>query len=177
MPKRTLANVCELHGITRDQLNAAKVAGVNVWNDKTFAAWLAKRRPKTPNGAKLKLPATEPAIPDDATPEQTLEMIERQLRQATDNATVTILKNKLAGLLIGMKVRAEAGELIPVGEVKEDAARVYSAHRSVLMKLSSDLPPRLCGLDQGKIQKTLRAEITEALKMLSDNTNEIFDEK
>lgn len=169
MPKRTLANVCELHGITRDQLNAAKAAGVNVWNDKTFAAWLVKRRPKTANGAKLKLAPSEPVIPDDATPEQTLEMIERQLRQANDNATVTILKNKLAGLMIGIKVRAEAGELMPLGQVKEAMIRIVSETRGELLKLTSELPPQLTGETAPAIQKKLRAEITGILQRLHDN--------
>lgn len=171
MPKQTLKQICERHGITRDQLNAARAKGVNPWSDKALAKHLGAVRHRIKPNAKL---APLPEIPPDASPEQTLEMIERRLMDETDHSQIKILKDKMAGLLTGVKVRAMTRDLVPIGEVKDSIFKIVSAARGELLKLTSDLPPQLSGATAPAIQKKLRAEIIAILTRLSDDCDAAY---
>ena len=155
MPKRTIQDLCDHHGITKSQWQAAKVSGVNTWNDADLSAWLATRRPRIAKNAKLE-ETNALHIPPDSTPEHAIELIERALMFSTDHTEIKILGDKLKGLMQAVKIRVETGELIPKGEVQNDATRVYSAVRAELLKLSSDIPPRLEGLSASKMQGILK---------------------
>jgi predicted DNA-binding transcriptional regulator AlpA len=69
------------------------------------------------------------------------------------------------------------GELVPVGEVRQSITRVVSAARAQLLKLSSDVPPRLAGLNEAEMQTIIREEITEILTRLSDETSDLYADK
>ena len=68
---------------------------------------------------------------------------------------------------IDLNNRITAGELISCGTAQESAHRVCSVARSQLLKLASDIPPRLVGLNESEMQMILRDEITEILTSLS----------
>lgn len=175
MSKKTLAQICEKNGISRDVLDAAKAAGVNVWNAAELAEHLGNRRHRVAKDAKL---TVAPDLPDDEMPDdphEAIRRIESDIRRTQDHNDVKILADKLKALLVGVKIREEMGDLIPVGQVREAATRVCSAARSELLKLASDASPRLEGLGASKIQTILRAEITEILTRLSDETSSLYD--
>lgn len=175
MSKKTLAQICVANGISRDVLDAAKTAGINVWNASELAEHLGNRRHRVAKDAKLTIPAEHPdsETPDD--PHEAIRNIESEIRRTRDHNDVKILADKLKALLVGVKIREEMGDLIPVGQVREAAARVCSAARSELLKLASDAAPKLEGLPAAKIQSILRADISDILTRLSDETSGLFD--
>lgn len=167
MPKRTLKDIQEFHGISRDQMNAARVKGVNIFNDVEMARALENVRHRLKPDASI-----PPAAPEAKA--QSLEEIEDALRKSLDIDTIKILAAKLKGLKDVIAVRIETGELVPVGEVRQSMTRIVSAARGELLKLSSDLPPKLAGLSEPKMQAIIRAGIIEILTTLSDETGAIY---
>ena len=167
MPKRTIKDVCEIHGISLDSFKSAKSHGVNVWNDDEMADHLASRRHRIKPGTK---------IPEDApaAAAYTLEEIEHELRATDSINVVKILKDKLAALKIAVDVRASIRELVPAGEVRQSITKVVSAARAELLKLAADMPPKLDGLDTAAMQQVIRDEVVEVLTRLSDETNALY---
>jgi len=76
------------------------------------------------------------------------------------------------------KIRIEndvrRGELVTVGSVQASAIRMTSTAKGELMKLTSELPPQLVGLDAAAISKRLRSAITAVLTRLSSDSNEAY---
>ena len=173
MPKPTIAEKLVKHSITRDVWEAAKRAGVNIWNDAEMTAHLAARRPRLSKSAKL--PDQSPGLLDPT--EQTIEEIERLIKCSTSYDEIKIYKAKLDGLKVAVTVRTATRDLIPIGEVRQSATRVVSAARAEFLKLTADLPPRLEGLTASKCQKILREAVTAILSRLADETSELYKEE
>lgn len=169
MPKLTYKQIGELHGITRDQVDAAKNKGVNIHNKEELAEHLKTVRHRVQSGAKMNLP-------DATATAQSLEDMELAIRQAQDIDTVKILKEKVLALKGIVAVQVETRELVPVGEVRQSITRVVSAARGELLKFASDIPPRAEGLEASAIQKLIQAEVIEILTRLSDETNLLYAE-
>jgi hypothetical protein len=169
MPKRTYKDLEQLHGVTRDQLNAAKAQGVNIWNDEEAAEYLGSRRARIKPGTKIS--------DDESAAAQTLEQIENAIRSAQDIDTVKILKEKVMALKGVVAVQVETRELISIGEVKEDIIKCVSASRAEFLKLSSDLPPKLAGLEEAAIESVVRDEVNAILGRLSASFHEIYGVK
>ena len=169
MPKKTYKDICEKHGITRGMMDAAKADGVNCRNDSDLAEWLKGRRHRIKPDAKI-------PVGDKAAHAESLEEIEAAIRKSSDIDTIKILKAKLDALKVAVAIRKEMRELIDIGEVRQAGTRAASAARGELLKLSSDLPPRLAGLSEAKMQPVIRAEVVEILGRLADATSSIYDE-
>lgn len=167
MPRKTQSEIAAAHGITRDALTAIKAKGVNIYNDADLAAAIGKQRPRIAANAKLPESADAPVA-------QTVEEIEEKLKSATSFEEVKIYKEKLAGLKIAIQVRAESRDLIPRGEVRESITRVVSAARGEILKLASDIPPRVEGLPAAKTARIIHEEIVAILSRLSDETNALY---
>jgi hypothetical protein len=166
MPQTTIAQACRDRGIDRKDWDEAKRRGIDPWNREAMAEWLGSKRHRIAPGAEMK----------EGIEAQTLEQMEDAIRKATDIDSVKILKEKLAALKIAVQVRTETRELVPVGEVRESMTRCVSVARGELLKLASDLPPRLAGLSEATIQSIIRESIIDTLTRLSDETNEIYSE-
>jgi hypothetical protein len=69
---------------------------------------------------------------------------------------------------IELQLARERGELLPAGEVEASAIQVCSATRAALLSLTNSLPPKLAGLNEGKILNVLRTEFFRILRDLSD---------
>lgn len=175
MSKKTLAEICVKNGISRDILDAAKAAGVNVWNASELAEHLGNRRYRVAKDAKLSTAPEPLALDEPEDPHEAIRNIESEIRRTRDHNDVKILADKLKALLVGVKIREEMGDLIPVGQVREAATRVCSAARSELLKLAADSAPKLEGLPAAKIQAILRADISDILTRLSDETSGLFE--
>ena len=170
MAKTTIADACRKRGIQRGEWDEAKRQGVDPWNHLAMEKWLKSRRHRIKPGA---------SIPDES-PEskaQTVEEIEDAIKRAGDIDTVKILKEKLAAIKIAVGIRADTRELVPVGEVRDHATRMYSVVRGELLKITSSAPPRLAGLTESECHMVLREIILEIMQNLSDETNEIFPEQ
>ena len=167
MPRTTIAEACRKRGIDRKDWDEAKRQGVDPWDQKAMIEWQAGRRHRLKPGATL-----PPESPEAKA--QSLEEIEDAIKRASDIDAVKILKEKLAGIKIAVQVRAETRELVPVGEVRQSITRVVSAARSQLLKLASDTPPKLAGLNEAEMQTIIRDEITEILTRLSDETSALY---
>ena len=167
MPQTTIAAACRERGIDRKQWDEAKRQGVDCWDRKAFDEWQGKRRHRIKPGAKVNGNST-------AAKADTIEQMEDALRRSKSIDEIKILKEKLAALKIAVQVRTETRELVSVGEVRQSMTRIVSAARGELLKLSSDLPPRLAGLAEAKIQGIIREAIVEILTRLADETNELY---
>lgn len=166
MPKRTYKDIGKLHGVTRGQLDAAKSAGVNIWNDEETSKHFAGLRHRIQPGATM--------ADEQSAAAQSLEEIEEAIRKAKDIDTVKILKEKVLALKGIVAVQQETRELVPSGEVREAMTAVYSVVRAEMLKLTSDLPPQLSGLGEAKIQSILRSSIVEILGRLADSQSTLF---
>jgi len=96
-------------------------------------------------------------------------------RKGNHDSSVQELRQERIRLVVEQRKRAEIenavrrGELMPLGDVKEAMVRIMSETRGELLKLTSDIPPQITGLDAPAIQKKLRTEITAILKRLHDS--------
>ena len=167
MPKPTLKSIYEKHGLTRDKFNAIRAKGVNVYNEAELMEAIGSQRHRLPDDAKLHGNSK-------AGKAQNLEEVEAALMLSNDNNQIKLLKDKLSGLKIAQAIRKESRDLIPVGEVREAATKVISAARGELLKLTSDLPPRLAGLSESKMQTVIRSEIIETLTRLSNEAGALY---
>lgn len=147
----------------------AKNQGVNIWSNSEMEDWSKGKRHRLKPDAKLEAGSDEGNA-------QSLEEIEDQIRKSKDIETIKILKAKLDGLKIAVAIRKETRELVDAGEVRQSITKVVSAARGALLKLSSDLPPRLAGLSEAKMQPVIRAEIIEILTVLADETSILYAE-
>jgi predicted DNA-binding transcriptional regulator AlpA len=88
----------------------------------------------------------------------------------------TLLCDKLEVEIAIKKIEhdRETGELVPLSEVRENMTRITSAARAELLKMISDLPPRLAGLEESAIMGVLRMSIFEVLDNLSNDMSEIY---
>jgi hypothetical protein len=172
MPKKTQAQIAQAHGITKDALSAIKAKGVNIYNDAELSAAIGKQRPRI--AANATLPPS--AATGGEASAQTIEQMENAIRRAVSFEEVKILKEKLAGLKIAVSVRAESRDLIPRGEVRESITRVVSAARGEILKLASDLPPRVEGLPAAKIARVIHDEVIAILSRLSDETSALYED-
>jgi transposase-like protein len=75
---------------------------------------------------------------------------------------------------IMMENTVRAGQLIDANEVRESILRVVSAARGELLKLPSDLAPRVEGLPAAQVQAIIRDEIFAVLTRLSDSTSDLY---
>jgi hypothetical protein len=66
-------------------------------------------------------------------------------------------------------------ELISLSEVCQDIFVCFSLAKSEFVKLQSELPPRLEGLEAPAMQRILRDEIYAVLERLSNATEEMFE--
>jgi hypothetical protein len=167
MPRTTIAEACRQRGIDRKNWDEAKRQGVDPWDRAAMDKWISGLRHRIKPGTTIP-PGTESA---DA---QTIEEIEKALREAKDIDTVKILHEKLKGLQVALKVQRDSRELVPVGEVRQSMTRVTSAARAEILKLAADMPPRLEGLDAAGMQKILRDALHEILTRLSDETSKLY---
>jgi hypothetical protein len=166
MPKTTIADACRQRGISRGDWDEAKRQGIDPWDRKAMDAWISKKRHKLAPGAKI--------TDQVAASAQTLEEMEHAIRSATDIDTVKILKEKVMALKGIVAVQQETRELVPSGEVRESITRAVSVSRGELLKLSSDLPPKLEGLPPAKMQVIIRAAVIDVLARLSDETRDLY---
>jgi hypothetical protein len=91
-----------------------------------------------------------------------------------DRETLLCEKLEVEIALARTKYEQQLGELVPVGEVRESATRIYSVVRGEFLKFAADLPPRLSGLSEVEISKVLRAEIMGILQNLSDESGKMY---
>lgn len=171
MPKKTLADVAREHGLTRDQLNAARTQGVDPWSPSEVAAWAASRRPRVAKTAEM---AGESINSDTVGSEVTLDSIEKELKEAKDYDTVKILQGKLAGLKVAMQVRQEMRELVPIAEVDERDTRIAAAMKAAVLRLCNDAAPQVEGLEAAKAHKVLMAEGRKILEQLADDQSDFW---
>ena len=173
--KQTKQQLCKKHDITIDVLNSAQNAGVNIWNDDDLKKHLGSRRHRIAKNAKIK-PETkqDDKLLANETTEQSIEQIERLLIGSMDIDNIKIYHEKLKALKVGLQVRMQTRELLPVGEVKEDMIRIASAVRSELLRFSNDFSPRLEGLTAAKIQALIHEEMTRILTNLSNAQHKLY---
>ena len=165
MPKKTYKQIAEFHGVTRDQVDAAKNKGVNIYNDEDMEEHFANVRHRTKPGTKLS---------EEVATAQTLEQMEHAIRSATNIDDVKILKEKVLALKGIVAVQTDTRELVPVGEVRQSMTKVVSAARGELLKMSADLPPRVEGLSAPQIQRVIRDSVIEILARLADETSALY---
>ena len=163
-------------GISRDMLQHARRAGVNVWDDEAMEKWKASRRPRVKKSASLK--KTEVVVkPMEqlALPGVSIEDLELEVKGAETYDEVKILKEKISALLQAQKVRKEERDLIPMKEAKEGVLRIVSGLKGRLLKVPSDTAPRVEGLAAAKAEKVIRAEMMKALEDLANDGHAIFE--
>jgi hypothetical protein len=170
MPKRTHKDICDLHAISRDQLNYAKSKGVNIYSDAEMMAHLKGRGGQGVTGIDKQ--AREKEILQGKA--QTLEEIEHEVRSATDRATAQLATEKLKGLKSVTEIRVKNGELIPRGKAREDVMRCCAATKGEFMKLANDYAGKLAGLPEAKIHKELRTAVIAILDGLSKEAEKLF---
>lgn len=175
MPRRTIKDVCEQHGITRAVLNCAVNEGVNKWNDDEMRYWLAGRR--TRSDSKSPAPGIEtPEVPEGGEA-MTLDELEEALSAARDPREATMRKTQISGMREVVKIRQDLNQLVAIGEVRERDTRIASAVRLACIKMENDLPPKGVGLDEAGMQKAFRPVIRNILEMLADDQSDFWRDK
>ena len=70
----------------------------------------------------------------------------------------------------------EKGDLIRVNDVRESVIRHVTAARSEFLKMANDLPPRISGLPESKVQSMIREAVIQVLSQLSENALKPYKE-
>lgn len=73
--------------------------------------------------------------------------------------------------------RVRLGGLVDAGQVKQSMTRVCSVARGQFLRLPHELPPRLAGLAEPKMQAIIHEAIVEILTTLSDETSALYREE
>jgi predicted DNA-binding transcriptional regulator AlpA len=68
----------------------------------------------------------------------------------------------------------ELKRLVAMADVQENMTRITSAARSELLKLVSDMPPMLAGLDENAVKSRLKLAVFAVLDRLSDSMSEAY---
>ena len=157
--KRTYKDLENLHGVTRSQLSAARMAGVNIWNDDEAAAYLGSRRHRIKSGAEL--------TSEESAAAQTLEQIEEAIRTATNIDDLKILREKVTALKTIIEVQAQMRNLISSHDVRKDVFECLKISFAEFEKLPSTLTSMLAGLDEARIAEVVAQEINASLSRLS----------
>lgn len=168
MPKRTYKQIAEFHGITKDQVDAAKNKGVNIYSDEELAEHLAGVRHRIKPDAELSEP--------EAINAETLEEMEEAIRKARSIDDVKILKEKLTALKTAVQVRRETRELISLAEVEERDIRIAAVVKAGILKLCNDSSPMCEGLGAAEIHGVLLRQGTQVLEMMADEQSAFWQE-
>jgi len=156
-------------GVTRNVIQNARNAGVDIWDDEGMRVWLDGRRVRV--NPKARVPVqTELELPG-----VTIEDLELEVKGAETYDEVKILKEKISALLQAQKVRKEERDLIPMKEAKEAVLRIVAGLKGRLLKVPSDTAPRVEGLNAAKVEKVIRAEMLAALEDLANDGHGIFE--
>ena len=156
-------------GTTRNVIQNARQAGVDIWDDADMERWLVGRRARVNPNAKVSV-VTQMELPG-----VTIEDLELEVKKAETYDEVKILKEKISALLQAQKVRKEERDLIPLKEAKEAVIRIVSGLKGRLLKVPSDTAPRIEGLNAAKAEKVIREEMMGALEDLSNDGHGIFE--
>lgn len=81
----------------------------------------------------------------------------------------------LAGIA-EIRLEAERGKYLPVSEVIESTVRCVSVAKARFLRLQSDLPPRLAGLPETKMQTLIRDSVIEILTELYNDAGKLYPE-
>jgi hypothetical protein len=157
--KRTYKDLEKFHGVSRSQLAAARLAGVNIWNDEAAAAYLGTRRHRIKSGAELSTGESAAA--------QTLDEIEAAIRTATSIDDVKILREKVTALKTIIAVQSEMRNLISNHDVQNDVLECLEISFTEFEKLPPILSPLLAGLDEAQIAEVVAREINACLSRLA----------
>lgn len=168
MPKRTYKQIAEFHGITKDQVDAAKNKGINIYSDKEMVEHLAAVRHRIKPDAQLQDP--------EASCAESLEQMEEAIRKARSIDDVKILKEKLTALKTAVQVRRETRELISLGEVNERDVRIAAVAKAGVLKLCNDSAPMCEGLGAAEIHAVLLKQGTLVLEMMADEQSAFWRE-
>lgn len=191
MPRKTQIKRAEELGVSRDVLQNARAAGVNIWSDEEFAAWRKTVRPRMPSkvakkagkiatAAKGKVSAKKAArkraevVVQPELPGVTIEELAQQVKEADTYEGVKILNEKLAALQKATNIQKLDRDLIPMKEAKEAVIRIVSGLKGRLLKVPSDTAPRVEGLAAAKAEKVIREEMLKALEDLAEDGDRIF---
>jgi hypothetical protein len=107
------------------------------------------------------------------------------MKQATnqpsdDDSPAALRRKRIAYLdeqtrLLQFQIKQKEGELVEVSKVTEAALQCHSVTRGRLLRLPHELPSRLSGLPEPKMQKIIHEAIVEILQELSDNSLKLFE--
>ena len=168
--RKILENAAGAEHIDRELVSITRLAELFQVSRKTIYQWRLEERPGIPAKAGTKedvaawrawFAANPSAGHYDGKPRRDRE---------------TLLCDKLEVEIAIKKIEhdRETGELVPLSEVRENMTRITSAARAELLKMISDLPPRLAGLEESAIMGVLRMSIFEVLDNLSNDMSEIY---
>lgn len=167
-------------GVSTQTLTSWQKNGVDIFDDDSVRAKLARMRNIPPTIKPEWTPAKAPSIPMPAGEDPTqidIEAIIGNLSIATDKHQASMVKIQIDGLLNAYKLREAAGKYVARAKVEEDLIRIGAAVKGAVLRMEADLPPMLEGMSPSKMKKTIRQKVDEVLSTLSDATSEIWNDE
>lgn len=113
-------------------------------------------------------------------PDTVAEAVEWKRQRESGDTSAEALRGERIQLVRAQRERAvienkiRLREFVDAGEVRESMTRIYSAVRGELLKLPTEISPRLEGLQPTAICKLLRDEIIDILTRLSDENSKLY---
>ena len=169
---RTHREIAEHHGVTIDVVKKLSSKGVNVYDDKTVKAELAKKRHRIKPGAELSKGAANSI--DEG---MTVDQIRAAGMRATNIDDLKILDSKATLLQKTIKVEKEQGKLIPLDEINERDTRIGAAVGAAGAKIVNDWAPELTGLSEPDMQEVMAKRWAEIAAMLAEKQSEFWKGK
>jgi hypothetical protein len=155
-----------------ETVTTSRLAEIFQVNRKTIAGWRKDGR----EGIPAKIDGKEPLAQWRAWFAANPSAGHYDGKPRLDRETLLCEKLEVEIAIKKVEYEKEMGDLVQVGDVRESMTRVVSAARGEILKMASDLPPRMEGLSAAQMQKLIHAEIIAILSRLSDETSALYEE-
>jgi hypothetical protein len=168
--RKILERAAGEESIEGDLVSTTRLAEIFQINRKTVAEWRKERRAGIPAKVGNREPLSQWRSWFAANPSAGHYDGKPRLDRET------LLCEKLEVEIAIKKIEHDraTGDLIPLSLVRENMTRITSAARAELLKLISDLPPRVAGMDEIGIAGAVKELVYEILDNLSNDMHEYY---
>ena len=172
MKKKTDTERAKDAGLSRSQLNEARKLGVDVDNPEALAAHRSTINTRSDDRSHPPKPLRDG---NEQSVTMTIEDIELALTQkgVTPNEA-RALKTQLEGLKVAMALKQQRNLLLSREEVREMFTAAGHAIRASLLKIESDLVPKLVGRSEAESRGIAREELRHIMGKLQDAESEFW---
>lgn len=160
--KPTFDQLAERYGVSKTTISKWRQLRVDIYDLSAVSRHVATLQKKPPGWKGGIAPENQPVDFEN------LDAIEN-----LENARLA--KTILEAKRIAFALEVERGRFVDSESVRENGVKIGAAVKAAVLRLESELPPILEGLDAPEIQKQIRTAGDEILRMLADTESDLWN--